>query len=66
MMTPGHIVSMYVTTSGLTGPQLGSDEKEIILLVYAVIDPASSKVSPTRKTDTHACVSAHITGECSH
>lgn len=45
MMTPGHIVSMYLTTSGLSGTQLGSDEKEIILLVYAIIDPASSKVS---------------------
>lgn len=44
MMTTGHVVSMYLTTSGLTGPQLGSDEKEIILLVYAVIDPNSSEV----------------------
>lgn len=45
MKVPGHIVSMYVATSGANGPLLGSDEKEIILLVYAIIDANTNKVS---------------------
>lgn len=45
MKVPGHIVSMYVGTSGANGPLLGSDEKEIILLVYAIIEASTNKVS---------------------
>lgn len=43
-MSAGHVVSMYVATSGASGQLLGSDEKEVILLVYAVIDTATNKV----------------------
>lgn len=45
MMVRDPIVSMYVATSGASGQLLGSDEKEIILLVYAVIDSTSNTVS---------------------
>ena len=45
MLISGHVVSMYVGTSGASGQLLGSDEKEIILLVYAIIDASTNKVS---------------------
>lgn len=45
MMTVSHVVSMYLATSGASGPLLGSDEKEVILLVFAVIDTSTNKVS---------------------
>ncbi|XP_037051285.1 RNA-binding protein fusilli isoform X2 [Bradysia coprophila] len=44
MFVPGHVVSMYVATGGASGLSLGSDEKEIILLVFAIIDVATNKV----------------------
>lgn len=46
MFVPGHVVSMYVATGGASGLSLGSDEKEIILLVFAIVDVATNKVSP--------------------
>ena len=45
MQVQGHVVSLYVATCGQNGPALGSDEKEIILLVYVVIDAATNTVS---------------------
>lgn len=45
MFVPGHVVSMYVATGGASGLSLGSDEKEIILLVFAIIDAVTNKVS---------------------
>lgn len=45
MLVPGHLVSLYVATSGASGPNLGSDEKEVILLVYTIIDVQTSRVS---------------------
>lgn len=45
MFVPGHVVSMYVATGGASGMSLGSDEKEIILLVFAIIDAAANKVN---------------------
>lgn len=44
MQGPEHVVSMYVATCGQNGPGLGSDEKEIILLVYVVIDAVSNQI----------------------
>ncbi|KAJ6647674.1 RNA-binding protein fusilli [Pseudolycoriella hygida] len=43
MFVPGHVVSMYVATGGASGLSLGSDEKEIILLVFAIIDVVTNK-----------------------
>lgn len=45
MLVPGHVVALYVATGGQHGPGLGSDEKEVVLLVYVIIDVASESVS---------------------
>ncbi|XP_057327455.1 RNA-binding protein fusilli isoform X2 [Microplitis mediator] len=41
---PSHLVVLYVATAGLQGNALGSDEEEIILLIYALIDVLQNKV----------------------
>ncbi|KAK0171395.1 hypothetical protein PV328_009133 [Microctonus aethiopoides] len=41
---PTHLVALYVATAGLQGNALGSDEEEIILLVYVLIDALQNKV----------------------
>lgn len=50
MQVPDHVVSLYVATCGQNGSGLGSDEKEIILLVYIVIDTTTTQVSSTLLT----------------
>ena len=40
-----HAVSMFLATAGAAGQQLGSDEKEIIYLVFGVFDLQSKEVS---------------------
>lgn len=45
MQVPDHVVSFYVATCGQNGPGLGSDEKEIILLVYVILEAATGQVS---------------------
>jgi hypothetical protein len=40
-----HVISMYLATSGSGGTLLGSDEKEIVYLVFGVIDVTSKEVS---------------------
>lgn len=45
MLVPGHIVSLYVATWGHNGSGLGADEKEIVLLVYVIIDVSTATVS---------------------
>lgn len=42
---PTHLVALYVATAGLQGNALGSDEEEIILMVYVLIDALQNKVS---------------------
>lgn len=44
-MGPTHLVALYVATAGLQGNALGSDEEEITLLVYVLIDALQNKVS---------------------
>lgn len=39
-----HLVVLYVATAGLQGNALGSDEQEITLLVYVLIDVLQNKV----------------------
>lgn len=46
MLVPGHVCSLYLATGGANGPALGSDEKEIVMLEYNVIDVLSNEVSP--------------------
>lgn len=47
----GHVISMYLATCGTNGHLLGSDEKEIIYLVFGIIDLLNKEVS-----DFTACV----------
>lgn len=41
---PSHLVGLYVATAGLQGNALGTDEEEITLLVYVIIDAQQNKV----------------------
>lgn len=41
----GHIISMYLATCGANASLLGSDEKEIIYLVFGIIDLQNKEVS---------------------
>ncbi|XP_046418613.1 RNA-binding protein fusilli isoform X1 [Neodiprion virginianus] len=41
---PTHLVALYVATAGQQGNALGSDEEEITLLVYVLIDALQNKV----------------------
>lgn len=40
-----HVISMYLATCGANGHLLGSDEKEIIYLVFGIIDLQTKEVS---------------------
>lgn len=54
MLVPGHVCSLYVATGGANGPALGSDEKEIVLLDYSVIDVLTNVVSFKIKNPNHS------------
>lgn len=43
------LVTLYVATAGLQGNALGSDEEEITLLVYVLIDELQNKVRQPRR-----------------
>lgn len=45
MAGPHHICILYVATAGLQGPLMGSDEQEIVLLIYVIVDVIQNKVS---------------------
>lgn len=45
MIKPHHMCVLYVATAGLQGPLMGSDEQEIVLLIYVIIDHVQNKVS---------------------
>ncbi|KAI8122457.1 RNA-binding protein fusilli [Lucilia cuprina] len=49
MFVPEHVVSFYVATCGQNGPGLGSDEKEIILLVYVILEAATGQIIGTKQ-----------------
>ncbi|XP_066255168.1 RNA-binding protein fusilli isoform X1 [Euwallacea similis] len=44
MTGPHHVCVMYVATAGLQGPLMGSDEQEIVLLIYVIVDVLQNKV----------------------
>ncbi|KAI1297261.1 Epithelial splicing regulatory protein 2 [Halotydeus destructor] len=44
MATTRYLVVVYVVTSGLTGDDLGSDEQEIVLFTWLVVDITNCKV----------------------
>lgn len=44
MIGPHHICVLYVATAGLQGPLMGSDEQEIVLLIFVIVDAVQNKV----------------------
>ena len=40
-----HLVIFHCVSSGLNGPDLGSDENEIVFMVYLIIDLQTKQVS---------------------
>lgn len=41
---PGPLVVLFGATAGALGPDLGSDETDLILLVWQVVEPRSRQV----------------------
>lgn len=46
--SPDYLVVLFGITAGASGAKLGSDEKELVLLLWKVVDLANKKVSPAR------------------
>lgn len=44
MLSTPYLCAFYVATAGLQGASLGSDEEEIVLLIYVIIDVTQNKV----------------------
>ncbi|XP_035793821.1 RNA-binding protein fusilli-like isoform X2 [Anopheles albimanus] len=44
MLLPGHLAALHVTTCGQSGAGLGSDEKEVVLLIYVIIDVQTNNI----------------------
>lgn len=42
--SPDYLVILFGVTAGATGARLGSDERELIQLLWRVVDLASKKV----------------------
>ncbi|KAH8401572.1 hypothetical protein KR009_006685 [Drosophila setifemur] len=49
MQVPEHVVSLYIATCGQNGSGLGSDEKEIILLVFVLLEVTSGQIVGTKQ-----------------
>ncbi|XP_017077895.1 RNA-binding protein fusilli isoform X4 [Drosophila eugracilis] len=49
MQVPEHVVSLYIATCGQNGPGLGSDEKEIILLVFVLLEATTGQIVGTKQ-----------------
>ncbi|XP_067628955.1 RNA-binding protein fusilli-like [Eurosta solidaginis] len=49
MQVPEHLVSLYIATCGQNGPAMGTDEKEIILLVYVILEANSGTIIGTKQ-----------------
>uniref|UniRef100_A0A034W8Q1 RNA-binding protein fusilli n=1 Tax=Bactrocera dorsalis TaxID=27457 RepID=A0A034W8Q1_BACDO len=49
MQASEYLVSLYIATCGQNGPGLGADEKEIILLVYIILEASSGKIIGTKQ-----------------
>lgn len=61
MATTRYLVVVYVVTSGLHGDDLGSDEEEVILFAWLVVDITNCKVSPALVC---SCLLHHVTDAC--
>lgn len=47
MSGPPYLCVFHLATAGQQGPNLGSDEEEIVAMIYIVIDKTQNKVSIT-------------------
>lgn len=47
MATTKYLVVVYVVTAGLHADDLGSDEEEVVLLTWVVVDISNCKVGLT-------------------
>lgn len=56
MAGPHHICVVYVATAGVQGNLLGSDEQEIVLLIYIIIDVVQNKVCVLSYSQSNATV----------
>ena len=50
------LVALFVATSGTSGDELGTDERELVQLVWQVVDLESNKVILLRHTALFKCV----------
>ncbi|CAH1987681.1 unnamed protein product [Acanthoscelides obtectus] len=48
MIGPHYVCVLYVATAGLQGPLMGSDEQEIVLLIYVIVDVVHNKIDSPR------------------
>nr|CAH7746206.1 unnamed protein product [Callosobruchus chinensis]CAH7753831.1 unnamed protein product [Callosobruchus chinensis] len=53
MIGPHYVCVLYVATAGLQGPLMGSDEQEIVLLIYVIVDVVHNKVRFKKYKKTH-------------
>lgn len=44
-MEDKHLILFQVVSAGQNGPELGSDEEQIVYLLYAILDVKNNKVS---------------------
>jgi len=42
--SPSYLVCLFVATSGQNGESLGSDEEQIVVFAYSLLDVANNKV----------------------
>lgn len=43
---PSHYIGFHTVTSGNNGSDLGSDESDIVVLIFVVVDAKTKQVSP--------------------
>nr|KAH0807771.1 hypothetical protein GEV33_015020 [Tenebrio molitor] len=74
MIGPHHVCVLYVATAGLQGSLMGSDEQEIVLLIYVIVDVVQNKDATRNVHDvtlsnwspkTPTTTTLHLPEECS-
>lgn len=49
---PSHLVVLFCVSAGKNGEELGSDEEQIVFLVYLLYDVTNNKVGPVYSHST--------------
>lgn len=55
MTNTSHLVMLFVVSAGKNGEDLGSDEEQIVFLVYLIYDVTNDKVSVYVVVHVHKC-----------